>query len=42
MLVVYLNERAQIVLQSLLMTSGDYMYDDSESIEQRNIILWAF
>lgn len=30
----YLDKRAQVVLQALLVTSGDYMYDHTESMEQ--------
>ena len=28
--VVYLNKRAQVVFQALLVTSGDYVYDHTE------------
>lgn len=40
-LVGYLDKRAQVVLQALLMTSGDYMYDHPESTEHGSVILAA-
>ena len=35
----YLDKRAQVVFQPLLVTSGHYMYDDTEDTEQGSVTL---